>query len=193
MPYAGSVQLCYCLTITFTDVKRLVQHTKYGSPFKHECTFRGHPYISVPIISILHWNETGDKIILTSQYIFNVALKKSSTEKEVFFNGIDTPLLTSQKNVKEWLRKFFDESGSSFNGWKNANAVMASLSHFYESGGPVYNRYRDLVITVERNLGNGEWSDGNWKLNCCNSSEPKKQRLLAFGDSHRLTVPKTRV
>jgi hypothetical protein len=83
--------------------------------------------------------------------------------------------------------------GSSFNGCENANTVMASLSDVYGRGGPAYDRSHDLVITVERNLGNGEWSDGNWKLNCCNSSEPEKQRLLPFGDDHRLKIPKTGV
>lgn len=178
MPYAGRIDLCFSLAITFSQLKYLLTCSKPGIPFKYECVFMIHPHVRrVPIVSTLGWNETGDQIILKNQYTLRLLLEKSS-EKELFFEGIEIPLLTSHKNIKHWLQEFFEEGSSSHISQQNINSVVASLSHCGTKGGNTDERLRVLKITVQRNLGNGQSSDRNWQLNRVDIGLLKRQLLL---------------
>lgn len=176
MPYAGRIELCLCSTITFPDVRYFLTSRRYCW-FGHECIFEAHPHARVTISSGL--GKTGTKIVLGTRYKFFFGLAESSP----FTREKLSSIAASTRKAKHWLRKFFNEAGSSFTGGQDIECVDAYLTSV---GVIIYGRDESLpalCIHIERDLGNGRWRDIKWKRNCCNSSEPEKRRLLLASDN----------
>ncbi|KAH8695142.1 hypothetical protein BGW36DRAFT_429030 [Talaromyces proteolyticus] len=166
MPFAGKVDLCPCMTITFLNALHLLTATKY-TPFKHECTFRDHRLADVDIITEVGLSATHEELLVKNKYTFRLLLQNCSP-KVLSFLGIRASLLTSRKNIESWLQSFFDEAKSSFMGWGMPCKVDASLLHCdFKEEKKTDGRLRNLEIIVVRNLGSGKWTDTKWKANRC--------------------------
>jgi hypothetical protein len=183
MPYAGRVDLCPCMTITFPDLDHLIGTLKIArqgyarthyydgllenidrvsGTLRHDCTFKSHPAANVHVITTLNWDYKRKRLIATSQYEFELDLQAFS-QRHLHFVGINTSLLCSRRNIKTWLRRFFNEAGSSFSGWRKSCLVDASLSH-HDAKEPKSEDVRMLTITTSRKLGSGQWPDLTWML-----------------------------
>lgn len=180
MPYAGEVDICPCLTITFLDKLRLIEtiksarqrdpnerqyyytnmlyHPSAGRLRKylgHSCMFMNHPLAKVPIRTSL-WLEGGTQnLCVTNCYHFKV-LQESSNK---------TPLIGPQKDkdFAKWLTQFFDEAGLTLSGWHEDgyfSLPSCELRIVKPNNEPDF-----FQIEVVRYLGNGEWPDRMWNLN----------------------------
>lgn len=150
MPYAGRVDLCPCLTVSFPDVDHLIGTIKiakqgyaqthyYGGlvenidrvcgTLRHECAVEDHPSsANVRVITMFDWDHQKERLIITSQYEFKLELQAFS-QRKLWFTKIRIPLLCSRKNAKTWLRRFFKEASSNFSSWNKSCLVGASLCH----------------------------------------------------------------
>lgn len=187
MPYAGKVELCPCLTISFPGMDHLIGTIKIAKQgyartyyydgllenvdrvcgiLRHDCTFQDHPAANVRINTTFDWDYESQMLIVMSGYQFELELE-SFSQRCLRFTGIKTPLFCSRKNTQTWLRRFFDEAGSSFSGWHKSCLDDASLSHNDIKGLKTVQSEngRILTITVKRKLGSGKWSDITWLLN----------------------------
>ncbi|KAH8697091.1 hypothetical protein BGW36DRAFT_358904 [Talaromyces proteolyticus] len=133
---------------------------------RHDCNFEDHPSANVHVITMLDWDYERGRLMVVSQYEFELELQAFS-QRSLCFTGIKTPLLCSRKNIKTWLRRFFGEGGSNFSGWRKSCLVDASLSHCVITGleADQNENARILTITVKRQLGSGKWPDLIWMLN----------------------------
>lgn len=178
--YAGRVEFCPCLTITFPDLHHLIETAKHArqhpAPYKyynglvrkskdsyeilqHVCTFENHSAAHLRVTTSFLWNTERELLQVKNHYKFDLEIQTFSP-KELQFTGIKTPLRYSPRSIKKWLRHFFDEAGSSFSGWHRCVA-SAELSHPDKNVDKEDHNCnsRVLTITIWRELGSGEWSD----------------------------------
>lgn len=184
--YAGRVELCPCLTITFPDLHHLIETVKHAEQqsarcryynglvknskeryrlLQHACTFKKHPAAHLRVTTSFVWDNERELLQVESRYKFDLEIQ-SFSRKESQFTGIKTPLRYSRRSIKKWLLHFFDEAGSNFSGWHRCLA-SAELSH------PDKNRHKEdhscnswvLTITIWRELGSAKWLDLVWLLN----------------------------
>jgi hypothetical protein len=164
MPYAGEVEICPCLAISFRDKLHMVDkisrlYNSGGSPlyhydgvFKevpntwqalsHDCTFEDHPVMNVEVKIIIRADRL--KIFVQTQYVFN------PTSDEIPL-GIKSPLMSPQKDTATWLGKFFDEAGSSFSGWHSATTFSCTILERHS-----------WTINFTRCLGDEAWPNKDW-------------------------------
>ncbi|KAF3402860.1 hypothetical protein DPV78_004462 [Talaromyces pinophilus] len=175
MPFAGKVDSCPCLSITFPGLQVLGCPTggsKKGpgagslfdglfhrqteelfgmeDSYGHICTFKHHPATDMTIASVPKRDEV---LKMSTTYV----LKSKNQILRSGLRAVDirTPLWLAGKhqNVKEWLQRLFCEAGSSFTGLRKAHSVGA-----YIARGVIH-------IDVKRDLGRGSWPDMVWMRN----------------------------
>lgn len=176
---AGEVDICPCLSITFRDKLHLMETCKcaqgashqgreyyynnilyhsFGGRLQHECTFMDHPFAKVEVHTILSIEGKNTSLHVQTRYKFEILQESAS--------GMKTPFICLHKDTGNWLRRFFDEAGSSFLGWPRYNysrSLSCDWSDWRKSmtgEGPY-----SFEITVNRNLGNDKWPNKFWNRN----------------------------
>ncbi|PYI00347.1 hypothetical protein BO78DRAFT_330276 [Aspergillus sclerotiicarbonarius CBS 121057] len=168
MPYAGKVDICPCVSITFRDKLHLMQMCKDarkvvppgtknyndnallppGSSqllenLRHECNFTDHPFISIRV-------KTEFWIIGKSMGLCVLNHYKFETRHETPSTSLKSLLTCPHKDTGNWVRRVFHEGGSSFTGWDKNRST----------------RPYTFKITTLRNLGNSKWPNRAWSRNC---------------------------
>lgn len=180
---AGEVDICPCLSITFRDMLHLMETCKFtrqtahpGCEYYynnilchpsfdklqrslyHDCTFFDHPFAKVKVQTSLWIEERTISLHVHSIYVFEVLQESASS--------MNTPSRCLHKDTGDWLRRFFDEAGSSFLGW-HKNHRSCSLTCDWGSWGRsiIEKGPYSFQITVSRDLGNGKWPNKIWNRN----------------------------
>lgn len=175
--HSGMIEICPCLTITFSDKLRLIDeieklekrdpHKNNQDPpklptqwpydlshgrLRHRCTFTDHPFAHLEVVTQL-WNE-GPYLLATSNYEFQMGENISSRDMP---SGLRNPFVFPEEDVRSWLESFFYEAGSKFSGWpKDHNTTLSK-----------HGRPMRLGIQTFRNLGDRDFPNQNWLDHCC--------------------------
>lgn len=189
LPYAGDVDICPCLSITFHEKLHLIEACKSADtaayhaheyPFanilhwsslddlyrglSHKCTFADHPFAKVQVETSLWIDEKTNSLRVNNRYKFEIIGINCSQE---LLSGTKTSFLCPHKNTGKWLERFFHEAGSSFSGGDRGfdschrSGYWAEWTRWTNVEGP-----RFFELTMSRDLGNGGWPNKNWKRNC---------------------------
>ncbi|OJJ45347.1 hypothetical protein ASPZODRAFT_143982 [Penicilliopsis zonata CBS 506.65] len=182
MPYAGEVDLCPCLRISFHDKTHLImtiksaregrgggggeegggyyngilRHPEIESGYnflRHICTFTQHPSAHVKLQTTLSVQAKTESLWVSSRYYFTV---KDSQQ-----------MLAGSFWVKDpgtWLEQFFTAAGSTFYGWQKKHNIFCRGGH-WETCAKRTADPRVFELIVERNLGNGNWPNKQWDRN----------------------------
>lgn len=192
MPYAGVVDLCPCLTITFRDKLQIMEtcmyarqsalegchyyyndvlsHPSYGKLHKylwHECTFSDHPFAKVRISTSLSIDEETIGLSVLNRYAFEI-LQESPSSRASSSSIVKTPSVCRHREPGTWLERFFDEAGSSFRGWDKTHTLCPTRQTDWgdwkkpEAG----HMPCSFEIVIVRNLGNKEWPNKDWDHYC---------------------------
>lgn len=169
MPYAGQVEICPCLTITFRDMLQLIKEASSPnqerldqnsvfqrrdySCLEHSCVVK-HPVMDAQVTTTLRGNESNFEVM--SCFQFTVATDHSS-------EGVTPSSFCPHKDPSAWLRRFFDEAGSNFSGWPSAQALSPIKVEQQYSYLP-----HTFGMTFKRNLGSSKWPNENWNRHRCN-------------------------
>lgn len=186
MPYAGKVDICPCLTITFRDKLSLMETIKsvqekihdgyeyyydniiYHQSFSelrkfigHNCTFTSHPLAKVQINTEFFVDKEDQTLCVVNRYQFEILRENVS---QMLSSGMKAPSMFPFKDTGDWIRRFFNEAGSSFAGCRE-NRYFGSFICFRETSRrgnePIYSFH----IIVKRNLGHDKWPDKIWVCN----------------------------
>ncbi|KAJ5084539.1 hypothetical protein NUU61_009118 [Penicillium alfredii] len=82
------------------------------------------------------------------------------TSKEISEQIIAHVKTLAQKDVGNWLRRFFNEAGSAFAGLHEDSYFLVSSTNPVLSKGP-----RPLEIVITKDLGDGERPNKKWNAN----------------------------
>lgn len=178
--YAGEINICPCFSIKFPDLRHLIDMLKsrkdrlpdsrkyHDYPMFHNlrlsdvrdhmvhyCAFTQHPLVNIQIMTILWINEPTQTLRVLTCF----AIRGS---KFILSQILANPKALAHRDIAKWLRKIFDEAGSTFSGWqKNGYFLVSSNRPEMPKGhGPNL-----LEISISRNLGDGQWPDKQWKAN----------------------------
>lgn len=174
MPYAGLVDLCPCTTLSFYDKLQLMdtlrwnasgdpkardyhysnmEYDESGGYFQHECTFYAHPAIKIAVMTRIHLDEYKQNICVQNKYHFTRRGESTSTTVD---------LTWPYKKLHKWLRRFFQESSSSFTRPRYHGSVLCQMIPLRYccsvEGCP-----SSVTITTRRWLGKGDLPDSDWK------------------------------
>lgn len=161
--YAGEVDLCPCLTITFRDKLHLIEKCRqlkqtteqgkkkycdlndvdkrpnFGTRHKgiyHVCTFTDHPFGKVEVTTVITTRSLkGTSLLVCNRYkfIFNPQGQRNNINNNNSSHQTSCPH-PHGKSTRTWLEKFFhEEAGSSFLGWDKKNN-----NHHRSSRPPIY-------------------------------------------------------
>ncbi|KGO77555.1 hypothetical protein PITC_059950 [Penicillium italicum] len=121
----------------------------------HYCAFTQHPVLNIKIRTIIWINEPTQSLRVLTCY----AIRGSESILSQF---LANPKALAHKDIGKWLRKTFDQAGSTFSGWhKNSYFLVSSNRPEMPKGhGPIL-----LEISMSRNLGDGQWPNKQWKIN----------------------------
>lgn len=176
MAYAGEVEICPCLTISFRDKLALIEACKNASKqvrdgrrhyfnnalysngsnvLWHKCTFSDHPFMKVEVQTSFRYDEEIRNLRVESFCLF-----KEKTA-ETLASGMKTRLKCPHQATRKWLREFFDEAGSSFSGWHNGFLSFPNPRVVWEDSDNG-NEPRSFDLCVVRNLGNSKWPNTKW-------------------------------
>ncbi|RAL01925.1 uncharacterized protein BO80DRAFT_47253 [Aspergillus ibericus CBS 121593] len=185
MPYAGKVDICPCVTITFCDKLQLMQlcrdarrvvppGTRYSNnnatlppgsnqpheKLQHECTFAGHPLIAIHIKTEFLIVGKSRRLCVISHYTFLARHEAPSM-------SLQSLLPCPHKNIGNWVRRILSEGGSSFTGWDKDRSTRCFNC---KQGGWTRSRNGEGPYTFKlstlRNLGNSQWPNRAWSRNC---------------------------
>ena len=186
MPYAGEVDICPCLSITFQDKLHLMEtmksvvkkepHAKYetfynnmichggGAPWNfvgHGCSFTSHPLATVQIFTKLVIDQETQGLHTVSNYLFEIS---QENDWQKLCSGMKTPRMCPFNDTGNWIRQFFEEAGSNFSGCRENRYIsqFTCLRQTLERDSkPLYT----FEICVHRDLGHDKWPDKIWDCN----------------------------
>ena len=174
MPFAGMVALGPCLIISFCDKLAIMHETldRIGREFDfvpsvyrkselsatlhHECSVN-HPTVDAHLRTSIKGGvrDSESHMIIRSKYEF-----KFSHER--FLLPFKAESMCPPKDIKDWLRQFFAEAGSSFSGWccRQSDVPITSLPDVEVSVST--KEKHTLVVSFSRDLGSWGWPDEFW-------------------------------
>lgn len=188
IPYAGKVDLCPCLAITFRDKLQLMEickqvqqdvhdgkkyyynnvlyHPSHGKSQKalfHECSFTDHPLAMVKIKTFFWVEEKTTSLKVGNQYKFEIS---QGTSSQALSSSLETALACPHWDTKNWIAEFFAEAGSDFFGWNKYRLLSPIFGTWVseEMSGAGDGPY-SFEICASRNLGNREWPNRIWDRN----------------------------
>lgn len=158
MPYAGLVDICPCVSMTFNE-RQLVVNTissssepsifpkdfKHDSAIKryfHECQVTNHLYAQLSIETRLSLSSKSNSLYVRNTYTFE------------FSKGLSDALsgICPHKETSKWLRQFFTETGLNYSAWGGTAKPLATEPHL-------------IKIITTRKLGHRNWNRRGWKNN----------------------------
>lgn len=174
MPYAGVVELCPCLTISFCDKLQILRDTieqqgykfdfgpyvcrkrESSTTLRHICSIN-HPTIDTHLHTSIvpESQQSRQHLLIFAKYEFNFSHEEA-------LPSFGAGLLYSQKDIKEWLKKVFTEAGSSFSGWccRESGVPVTSLPDVEVKVS--IKKKHTLTVFFKRNLGSVDWPDERW-------------------------------
>lgn len=129
LSWAGSTDVCTCLTMTISDMFHLMamlqsitardrsaprQYYFDGlfyhrwKSLAHGCDFSRHPLANVSIRVRCEWSDRG--LVIETDYRFRTKMPFEKTETPSHVS-LKTPFMCPHENCKRWLRLFLDEAG----------------------------------------------------------------------------------
>lgn len=170
MPYAGYVEICPCLIMSFRDEFPLIKgimtplphyfegvlYSYIGPPRRltHYCTFEHPQGPMVGIETTFHICERGN-LVVSSSYVFRFEPHGSPSATK-------TQFMCPHEDPNRWLKTFFVEAGSSFSGWRHRYGTPRSCNclNVFTLGPHTFE------ISYERDLGNTDWPNKEWDEHC---------------------------
>lgn len=176
LPWAGVVEICPCLRMTYQNrnqmkdlLKSVSKSVGNGDPaggtinvenvfclpsgeeidtiLYHECTVRDHPFVMVKVRTSFYLKD--DSLWVQSNYQVYVPWGKLPIE-------VQPPITYSQRQLRRWtfrFSRFLDDPNSqnygSFRDWRARSQNGRRLDEFH--------------LQLDRNLGKGRLPDKNWK------------------------------
>ncbi|OQD62446.1 hypothetical protein PENPOL_c012G03791 [Penicillium polonicum] len=160
MPFAGLVDICPCLSITFNERHLLANAAMYCSVggifpedfkpkgmarFSHNCHVTSHLDAQVTIETLLIPETTVKNpsgLIVRNIYTFE------------FSNGLPGALsgICPRKQTNKWLKRFFTETGLDYSAWGGSTRPLVTEPHL-------------IKISTQRDLGASNWNKRGWKEN----------------------------
>ncbi|OJJ67287.1 hypothetical protein ASPBRDRAFT_186484 [Aspergillus brasiliensis CBS 101740] len=179
MPYAGEVDICPCMSITFVDKLHLIQLCRSANRFvrlrnansdkqpaiqkphddlRHSCVFTGNPLFRATTDAEFWYDDKDMRLYVYSLYLFYTAHEFPS-------KSLQSLSVCPDKDIVKCAQQILHNGGSSFTGC-NRNRSTRSLYHnVWGKSKYVAGAYYFGISNV-RDLGNSEWPNSAWSRNC---------------------------